>query len=362
MAGAEDGKEKKPYNDPNRWCAAGHADANMSEVLLWALMLCVTHVGAVKKLETWARAVINEAPEAEALRTAWVPSWPKSTVYRVSAIFDPICYAYQKVQWTEQALDSIGLAMQAWCDDGRVDKLTGILLKKYVYKPRLGPAKPESRREPPPRYRSWAIVRVARLLLDRGAALRRLLLLDADDEQALPSHVVMERLSLRVELLEAELREQQAASKRLQDAWRKAANRVKKKCKAVTEARRDERAKCAAMVKEGRADAKRKISEHKATVRDEIGAEFSKRLATARAKARTYEKTAGLSKARLKRARDAEHELEATRQKLDELFEEQDAEDKAAALVKIQSMPRRGGRSEPPGAAAAACSAPTTGA
>ena len=335
----------------------------MSEVLFWSLMLCVTHVGTVKKLETWARAVILEAPQAEALRSAWVPStekWSKG-VFQVSEIFDPIIHAH-KVEWREESLHAIALAMQAWCDDGRVDKLTGILLKKYVYKPRLGPAKPESRREPPPRYRSWAIVRVARLLLDRGAALRRLLLLDADDEQALPSHVVMERLSLRVELLEAELREQQAASKRLQDAWRKAANRVKKKCKAVTEARRDERAKCAAMVKEGRADAKRKISEHKATVRDEIGAEFSKRLATARAKARTYEKTAGLSKARLKRARDAEHELEATRQKLDELFEEQDAEDKAAALVKIQSMPRRGGRSEPPGAAAAACSAPTTGA
>ena len=340
MAGAEDGKEKKPYNDPNRWCAAGHADANMSEVLLWALMLCVTHVGAVKKLETWARAVINEAPQAEALRTAWVPSWPKSTVYRVSAIFDPICYAYQKVQWTEQALDSIGLAMQAWCDDGRVDKLTGDLLKKYVYKPRLGAPKAGSRRDPPPRYRSWVIVRVARLLLDRGAGLRRLLELDAGDEEAQPSHVVIERLGQRVEALEAELRAQQVASKRLQDAWRKAAGRVKTKSKAVTEARRAERAKGAAKAKEVQAEAKRKICEHAATVRDEIGADFSKRLATARAKARTYEKTAGLSVARLKRARDAEHELQATRQKLDSLFEAQDAGDAAAALVKIQSMPK----------------------
>jgi hypothetical protein len=34
------------------WCAAGTADANMSEVLFWSLMLCVTNVGTVKKLET----------------------------------------------------------------------------------------------------------------------------------------------------------------------------------------------------------------------------------------------------------------------------------------------------------------------
>jgi hypothetical protein len=80
-----------------------------------------------------------------------VPStekWSKG-VFQVSEIFDPIIHAH-KVEWREESLHAIALAMQAWCDDGRIDKLTGILLKKYVYKPRLGPAKPGSRREPPP--------------------------------------------------------------------------------------------------------------------------------------------------------------------------------------------------------------------
>ena len=320
----------------------------MSEVLLWAFMLCVTHVGAVKKLETWAKSAILAAPEAEAHTAAWVPSeekWPKGQ-YQVSSIFDPLMHAYQRVAWPEPALDAIGLAMQAWRSDGFVNGLTGQLLKHYIAKPPLGPRRQGSKRDPPPRYRSWAIVRVAQLLLSHGAALRRLLQLDADAEEAQPSDVVIARLSQRVETLEAQLDLEQAASKRLQDAWRHAAARAKSNNKKATAARVDERVKSKARQKEMSAAVnsacKRKIEEHAATVRDEVHAEYAERLACARARARKVEKAASLSDNRLKRLHEKEDELEETKQKLEYYemeVEEEETETPASALAKVLAMP-----------------------
>ena len=332
---------KKAKDEAILFAEAGPAEANDREVLLWALMLCVTHRGRVKELDSFAR---NAVLEEQHVSISWKPDkerWPPDTLYKISKIFMPL-YNAHRVVWTKGALDAIGLAMQGWRGKGFISNVRGDRLKEYINKPRLGP-KVESKTLPPPRYRSSAIVRVARLLVDHGPALRRLLNLaecdDADDALK-PMEVVLAELSARNAQLEEALLIEQSGAKKVQDAWRQAAKRLKDKSKAVTEARRDERAKGVAKAKEVQAEARRKIKEHAATVRDEIGADFSKRLATARAKARTYEKTAALSVARLKRAHDAEHELEATKQQLDELFEEAEGkQEAAAALVKIKSMP-----------------------
>ena len=226
-------------------CEAGEADANDGLVLLWALMLCVTHVGALKTLEEWARAVMLEAPQAHELGCKWVPSsesWPRGK-FNVPCIYDPLVYAHQKVSWPEPTLDAIGLAMQAWRGNGHVDGLRGSLLKNYIHKPPIAIRPSIKDNKPRPRYRSWAVVRVAQLLLKRGVALRKLLHLDAAADEAKPAHVVMIELSQRVQVLEAELLAQKVACKKLQDAWRHAAGRLKEKNHAVTNARRDERAK-----------------------------------------------------------------------------------------------------------------------
>ena len=212
-------------------------------------MLCVTHRGRVKALDEWARkAVLEEADVSD----AWKPSaerWPRDPLFQAPSIYSPLIHAHKRVKWTVGALDSIGLAIQAWRGDGHVSGLKGALLKNYVYTPPLGP-RVDRKTTPPPRYRTRAVVRVAHMLLNHGAKLRQLLNLEEDSADAMPMHMVLERLEAENATLKAALLKEQAAAKRLQDAWRKAAGRLKKKNQAVTEARRDERAKACEAVRQ----------------------------------------------------------------------------------------------------------------
>jgi hypothetical protein len=164
---------KKAKDEAILFAEAGPAEANDREVLLWALMLCVTHRGRVKELDSFAR---NAVLEEQHVSISWKPDkerWPPDTLYKISKIFMPL-YNAHRVVWTKGALDAIGLAMQGWRGKGFISNVRGDRLKEYINKPRLGP-KVESKTLPPPRYRSSAIVRVARLLVDHGPALRRLL-------------------------------------------------------------------------------------------------------------------------------------------------------------------------------------------
>ena len=205
----------------------------------------MTHRGRVKELESYTRAVILEEPN---ITGSWTPSadrWPKDTKLQVSSIYLPLEHAHRCVVWTEGALDAVGSAMQAWRGDGFVNGLTGVILKRYISKPPPGPRTDTktSLSKIPPRYRSAAVVKVARLVHDHGAKLRRLLNISADSEDAKPMHVVLAELQAQNAKLQQQLNEEQASVKRLQDAWRKAAWRLKTKNHAVTEARRDERSK-----------------------------------------------------------------------------------------------------------------------
>jgi hypothetical protein len=78
-------------------------------------------------------------------------------------------------------------------------------------------------------------------------------------------------LTARVATLEAELKQQKAAANLITNAWRMARERLKNKSKAVTEARRDERAKGAAKAKEVQAEeaAERKLRGAAATEAEE---------------------------------------------------------------------------------------------
>ena len=139
------------------------AHANMAEVLFFALMLCTTHRGRVEELNSWVNKVLQDEFNATELKEQWKPEgWDKSTKYQVSAAFEPLEHAHKHLAWTEGALDDISLAMQAWRGEGQVDGLSGALLKNYINRPPLS-AVVTKKRDPPPRYRSWVIVRVARL-------------------------------------------------------------------------------------------------------------------------------------------------------------------------------------------------------
>ena len=83
---AEKAPEKKPKAEAIFLAEPGPADAGMKEVLFWGLLLCVTHRGRVKELESYTRAVILEEPN---ITGSWTPSadrWPKDTKLQVSSI------------------------------------------------------------------------------------------------------------------------------------------------------------------------------------------------------------------------------------------------------------------------------------
>ena len=235
--------EKKPRAEAIYLAEQGEADASMREIIFYGLLLCVTHRGRVKELEEWAKKAVLEE---QFVSGAWTPAerWAKDKQFQAPSIFTPLTHAHRRVKWTEPALDSVGLAMQAWRGEGHVSGLTGEKLKHYISKPPMA-ARVDTKTAPPPRYRSMAVVRVARLLVDHGTKLRKLLNLTEDSEDTKPMHIVLKELAAENATLKAALREEEAGARRLQDAWRKAAGRLKAQNKKATEARRDERTKLA---------------------------------------------------------------------------------------------------------------------
>lgn len=261
-------EEKKPRADPKHWAQPGKDDANMAEHLFYALMLCTTHQGRVAELNQWANKVVLEEFAATELRQMWKPigAWPKMS-NNISSAFEPLVLAHDKFAWPEQVLDGIGIAMQAWRGKGHVDGLTGHLLKDYVHKPRLSAAVTK-KKDPPVRYKSWAVVPIARLLVDHGSKLRKLLKLDAQSEEAKPLTEVVEEqvqeieeLEVEMEELDQELTETKKALSKKTDAHRKLAQRNKVAGKAKTDAVRTERVNLKESYKQMLSETKQQLSE-----------------------------------------------------------------------------------------------------
>ena len=77
--------------------------------------------------------------------------------------FGPLEYVFKKRSWPRAELDDVGLAMQTWRGDGHYDGLDGELLHSYIYRTPL--AAPKSKKtKTPVRWKSWAVVKIARLL------------------------------------------------------------------------------------------------------------------------------------------------------------------------------------------------------
>ena len=79
------------------WFESGNAEPNEVEILFFALLLVATTTTA-KELDSWARKVLLEKPEAEDRRAAWKPreradGWTLHN--RVSTLFQPMERAYR---------------------------------------------------------------------------------------------------------------------------------------------------------------------------------------------------------------------------------------------------------------------------
>ena len=175
---------KEPKASPTSWSPPGEADANASNILFWALMLCVTYHGKIDELNRWAKDAMQEESAAEEQRSAWSPPkerWPRGGKYQVSSIYHPLSRAHKDVAWPDEVLGQVATAMQAWRGEGAVAGLTGAVLRNYITTAPLA-VRVRSKDPPAPRYRSWAVVRVARLLHKHGAQLRALLALAPDSE------------------------------------------------------------------------------------------------------------------------------------------------------------------------------------
>ena len=299
-------KEKEDRAQAKRWYQRGEAEPNDSEVLCWSLLVCGSGQ-SMGDLNFWARRVLRDECAATEATVQWKPNekvWPKAN--SVSSIYSPLVYAFSDVSWSRASLDAVALAMQAWRSAGQYDGLNGQLLSMYISSPPSA-ARTSKKSKPPPRYRSWAVVRVARIIHDHGPKLRELLRLDATTDEARPLVEVVAEQSDEIAALAATVRERDAtiaerdaAVKKLQDAWRQAAKRLKDKNSAATEARRDERAKLASE----RAD----IAKSKRNLKRDIKAML---VEEAREEARTHVEGALKRQTRLKnehaaRARAAE--------------------------------------------------------
>ena len=307
-------EKKEPRAASKVWWSPEQSDPNMQEILFMSLLLCVSSEN-VSSLDIWVQKALAEEHDATDRTMLWQPSkerWPLQR--NISSIYTPLVHAFEEYSWPRDVLDAVGLAMQAWRGDGQVDGLSGQALATYISRPPLAPGltkkKPGAKR-----YKTWAVVRVARFLRRHGVALRKLLKLDAESDEAKPAYVVIAELDERIGELEADLARERAAVKRIQDAWRKAAGRLKQKNEAVTKARDEERAKLQPKLKAARVEIRvEEMERAEAHKSDELEtARRLKREAHARARARTNET----------------EKLERKVRKLEKEIEEMDVEEEA---------------------------------
>ena len=112
------------------------------------------------------------------------------------------------------------LARRGECDD-----LVPHHLYSHMAKPRPGPKLPSCKGMPPVRYKSVAILKVARLIKDSGPEMRLLLKSDVPQEQVPTARETAALLEKQVEQLQEELKEQKEARSRAEAAARMAQHR-----------------------------------------------------------------------------------------------------------------------------------------
>ena len=182
------GSERRPPACPNTWWKPGEREPEEPEVLFFALAVMAS-ADKPGELRKWAHEVIKLTSDAERDREWWsAPTTaPWAVDNRTSTIFTPLKVAFQDVSWTDDALGAICKAMQAWDGKGQTDGLNAGHLKTYIHLKKPRAVRAVKKTKPPFRWRSWAVVKVAKLIWDHGRRFRELLGLDVEATPVLTS-------------------------------------------------------------------------------------------------------------------------------------------------------------------------------
>ena len=115
------------------WFKTIESAPNSTEVLFYAMQLCVHNEGTIHQLEAWARSVTKERKAAIDEGRDWQPSpaWGKNN--GVSKLFEPMAAAFKGVRGKED-LGKIAAAMKIWDGDGRHDELNALALSHYCHR------------------------------------------------------------------------------------------------------------------------------------------------------------------------------------------------------------------------------------
>ena len=313
---------------------------NDTEILFLALLV-VKNAESAGAASKWAADVLRFSPSG-AVPEVWpppgAPEWAGKGP-NAAPLYQTLEKAY-KPGWTWPALESICLAIRSFDGVGQHDNLQPHHLREHIKAKPPGPKLAGAKRAPPVRWKSPAILQVARLVKRDGAQLRQLLRLDAPREEVPTLRAQLAEARVQVEQMEAEaakakaalLREQGARrseksrrlkQKREKKEWR-AAQHVKfrqRLATAVTRRRAQVQLQAAARLERENERRERENERREA----ELGELLKRRaldVARARKRAREAQGEAQQSAKRLQRAKRAEAALKRVRERYDELMDE----------------------------------------
>jgi hypothetical protein len=227
-----------------QWRGRAPGLPNEREILLTSLLTIIA-APTVAQLNLWATDVDLEHSRYLEEKEQWeMPvAWRPPSKGKPSAIYEPIIDAFEACPPTE-TLEQIGKAMRSWRSAGHMAELTPQRIRDYFSEKLLGPAPdPSKPKRAPPRWRTpESLFGVAKLVKNRGIALRKLLKLE-EERSDLPT--MEESFDMAMELVEDTMEENETLREeksRIEDAHRKLLERSVDKRAAVSAAKSELRA------------------------------------------------------------------------------------------------------------------------
>ena len=205
-----------------------------TEILVGAFLACGCDRKADEK-DKWARDVAKYEKAVLEHGTKWkLPEeFVSAAKAQIPAPFEIVQHAYNVKNWTMRQLDEIAKAVQGCGLAGAHENLTGKLLDNYLRRLPNGP-KFDSRRPPPPRWRSGMAALIGGVIHRHGGPEMRRLLRDPAPTRPL----TLVEVQATIDALQHEVGEIEQAQRRSNDRARKVLDRRKKE-KAAKKAEKE---------------------------------------------------------------------------------------------------------------------------
>lgn len=222
-----------------QWFEPGLADPNMTEILFFGFLLAQHSGLSAGDLRRWATQVVADRPRAQELGAAWKPLTENDGENGFakegprSELWEPVKKALVEHSWSKPELGKIADAMSTWNGEGCYGGLNHEHLYQYFNKskPKLG-LRPNKKDPAPPRWRTWSIVLVADLVKRHLTEMRRVLNLDAPEDEIVTPLERTQRAEVESERLTVENARLREERDKAQNAYRKASNRNADSAKA----------------------------------------------------------------------------------------------------------------------------------